>query len=493
MSALIRVRARPWAGAGARTIGRADLAVLAFCALGVGNLWARRGAGNVLIPPDLGQFLVGFGLIALCAVLCLVASRRAAVPPSPVIVALAIAAQTVLSPVYLLPLWAMYLAGAALTLVPLLRRPTLGWAIAALVAIASGAVAAVQWWGWSASHIDVFAEVQGSTAALLHGQNPYAPVYSVFLDSAYLHPVYGSGSFDYGPAVVLLSMPARLLGDVRYTVLALNLAILAAVMVWAWRSGVAARLGPGIAALWVASPFVPFMVLLEWTDSFSMAGFAWWLVLRDRHRGWATVSLTLALASKPSMLPLMLPLMLGTRGVWRELVRAAAGTALIALPFALWTGIPQFVYDTVGIYGDLPTRRDSVNLDGISWALGHGFLPAGLLLLGTVAAAAAFALRRARDYGDLLVLGAGLMVMVCFFAKQAFLNYYYNAAIALLFVVGAGALAPHDAARAPLATLTGAARRRRQRGDRRAASAPPLSASAPPASAVAATPARPAS
>lgn len=148
-----------------------------------------------------------------------------------------------------------------------------------------------QYWTWGTAKIDVFAEVQGSAQALLHGHNPYSPVYAIFLESPLNHPVYGSASLNYGPAVVVLSLPARLLGDVRLTVVALNLSILAAVLIWTRRAWPGRHLGPAIAALWVGSPFVPFMVLMEWTGSFSVAGLVWWLVLRDRHRNWAIACL----------------------------------------------------------------------------------------------------------------------------------------------------------------------------------------------------------
>jgi hypothetical protein len=266
--------------------------------------------------------------------------------------------------------------------------------------------------------------------------------------------------------VVLVSLPARLLGDVRLTVVALNLSILAAALIWTRRAWPGRNLRPAIAALWVASPFVPFMVLMEWTDSFSVAGLVWWLVLRDRHRNWAIACLAVALASKPSMLPLMVPLLLWVRPVRGELLRATVGAIAIIAPFALWTGTAQFVYDTVGIFADFPTRHDAVNVNGLSIALGHGFLPPSLLLLATVVVAAVCLARRPLDYGDLLALGAVLMIVVCFFAKQAFFNYYFNAAIALLFVAGSGRLVPRDAPSSPLRVLSRLARLRGHPGDR---------------------------
>src|SRR5579871_3683906 len=114
----------------------------------------------------------------------------------------------------------------------------------------------------------------------------------------------------------------------------------------------------------MSSPFIPYMVLMEWTDSFCVAGLAWWLVLRDRHRAWATVALTIALSSKPSVLLLMVPMLAWSPAVRRELLWAVAATVAILLPFALWTGVAQFVYDTVLVFADLPTRRDGLTLDG---------------------------------------------------------------------------------------------------------------------------------
>jgi hypothetical protein len=435
-----------------RSLNRADLAVIGFCALGAGSLWARRGAGNVVVAGDAGAFVLGFTLLVLAAGLCYLAAGRPAALPGAVICTAALAVQALVQPALLMPLQLGYGIGLALAVVPMVRRSSVAWLLVAAAAAVT-AVSVASAWRWGSSEFDVFTQVQGSTDALLHGQNPYAPVYSIFLDSRLNQPTFGSGSFGYGPMVVLLSLPARLLGDVRLTVAALNVAILAAVLVWARRRGASARLGPTLSALWVASPLVPLMVLTEWTDTFSIAGFAWWLVLRERHRTWAIAALTLGLASKPSMLPLLVPLLVWSRGARTEMLWAAAATAVVVAPFAVWTGVPQFVYDTVGIYADLLTRHDAVNLNGLSVALGHGLLPGSLLMAGAVGAVVVFASRRPRDLGDLLAGGAGLLIALCFFGKQAFLNYYFNAAIALLFVVGCGRVTSRERLENPLRSL----------------------------------------
>lgn len=445
-----------------RGIGRADLAVLGFCALGAGNLWARQGTGNANVAASAPEFILGFALLVLAAVFCYMAISRPASLPGAALCTLAIAAQTCLEPAYLVPVPTLYAVGLVLAVVPVIRSSRVAWLlVAGASAITAAAVASA--WTWGAARIDVFDEVQGATGALLHGQNPYSPVFSIFLDNSHGHAIYGSGSFDYGPMVVLLSVPSRLLGDVRLTVLALNVAIIAAVVVWTRRAWGDHRLGPTVTALWAASPFVPFMVLTEWTDSFCVAGFAWWLVLRDRHRVWATAALTVGIASKPSVLLLMVPLLFWTREARRELIWSAAATLVIVAPFALWTGVPQFVYDTAGLFADLPARRDSITLDGLATVLGHGFVPGSILLCGIAATLVAFTIRRPRDYGSLLAAGAGLVIVVCFFGKQAYLNYYFIAAMALLFAVGSRGLAPRDAIAAPGKAAADALRRRMPR------------------------------
>ena len=445
----------PWTWA--RRAGRADLAVLGLCALGIGNVWARFGAGNYDTAPDPRRFVVGFAMIALAALFCYMCIGRPASLPGAAICTLAIGVQALLQPAIIVPIPQLYVVGLALAVVPMIRSSRVAWLlIAAAVGVTVAAI--VGEWHWGYAKIDVFTEVQGSSEALIHGQNPYAPAYSVFLgwarDEAWHGQAYfGSAALCYGPMVVLLSIPARLVGDVRLTVVALNVAILAAILVWARRGTGSHRFAPTLAALWVASPFVPFMVLTEWTDSFCVAGLAWWLVLRERHRGWATFALTIGLASKPSVLLVMVPLLFWTAEARREVIWAVTATVAILAPFAIWTGVPQFVYDVAGVFGDLPTRPDGVTLDGLAAILGRAYLPATVLLIGIAVFMAVFTLRRPRDYGSLLAAGAGLLIVVCFFGKQAFINYYFISAMALLFVVGSGSLRPRDAIGSPLSAF----------------------------------------
>jgi hypothetical protein len=451
-----RARVRSVLGA----LNRAEMAVLALGLLEAGNLWARQDSSSNIHAGQPAGFVFGFGMVVAAGLLCVLAVGKSSRFPRPLFCAAAIAVPLMLVPTYVNYPKSLFVAAIMLAAVPLIRRPQIAWAA---VILGAGIVARNLFssWSWGYAQIDVFREVQGSTQALLHGENPYSPVYSIYLDSPLHHVIYGSGSFNYGPVVVLLSLPARLLGDVRLTLVGLNIAILAAAVIWLRRAWPGRHLGPTITALWAACPFIPLMILTAWTDVFCFAGLAWWLVLRDRNRNWSIVFLALALASKPTMLPLIVPMLFWVRSIWRELLWATAGALVVVAPFALWTGLPQFIYDTFSIYGDLPTRHDSINLNGLSTVLGHGFVPASWLLLGTLATLALFTLRRPRDYGDLLVAGSGALIVAYLFARQAFLNYDFNAAMALLFVIAGGSLRPSPPLTNPLPSVLRLASRRR--------------------------------
>jgi hypothetical protein len=447
----------------ARGLGRGDLAVLAAALVGLGSLWARHGARNAFQPGVPALFVAGVALVATAGALCLLAVGRSASAPRPTICALAIAVPVLLTPAPFLPRPLVVLSGLALAATPLLRdRGRAAWLPVVLgSAIAAGGV--ITSWVWGYSDEDVFAEVQGATLALLHGHDPYSPVFTIYLDSTFQHVRHGVASFNYGPAVVLLSLPARALGDARLSFAALNISILAALLCWVRRARPGENLAPTVTALWAGSVFLPLMILHAWTDTVSLAGMAWWLVLRDRHRNWAIACLAMTVAGKPTVLPLLVPMVYWMRSIWRELVWAAIGALIVVAPFAIWTGVPQFVYDTVSIFGDLPTRHDAVTVDGVATVLGQGLVSPALLLVATLATVALFTLRRPRDYGDLLVAGCGLLIVVCLFAKQAFLNYDYNAGIALLFVAAAGSAHPSTPLRDPLGGLFRVAAARRGR------------------------------
>ena len=95
-----------------------------------------------------------------------------------------------------------------------LSRVLLGLAGVSLV----GLTAAGMFWG--SADIDVFTALQGAAEALIHGHNPYGPVFRYFVEVKpnlfrTVAPNFVWGHFPYGPIVPLLAVPGRLLGDVR--------------------------------------------------------------------------------------------------------------------------------------------------------------------------------------------------------------------------------------------------------------------------------------
>ncbi len=72
-------------------------------------------------------------------------------------------------------------------------------------------------------HIDVWDFQQDSTAALMHGQNPYTVHYrniygpGVDLGPGTVVDGWTTFSFPYPPLTLLLDIPGRLIGDVRWS------------------------------------------------------------------------------------------------------------------------------------------------------------------------------------------------------------------------------------------------------------------------------------
>ena len=420
----------PWREPQRWRVSQGTAALGVWTLLGLGAMWGRLGAGDLATPPDPAAFDVGIACLLGGALLCWLALRAPGEWPSRAVFGGLLFAGAALQPGYLFPLAGWVGMGVAALLVPLIRGRAAWAAVAAVCAIAAWFL--VSSWHWGYANIDTFQEVQGASSALLHGQNPYAPTFPVFLDSTsgMLHT--GSGHFDYGPAVILLSAPGAALGDVRIVALLLNLSMIVALLRWLRRTPSQSWQQLSLVAAALASPFIPVMTLLEWTDTFSVVPMVWWLVMRDGHRRWAIFCLGVAVASKPTILPVLIPFILWERSVWIELVKATVGAFVVALPFVLWTGLAQFVYDIAGIYADLPARHDSLNLNGLAFLAHATLLPAWVGVVGSVAVVFLFLFRRALRYADLCLLGCGTMVMLSMLAKQAFFNYYYVGAIAAL-------------------------------------------------------------
>jgi len=416
--------------------GRSTLAGLAVASLGLGVMWgfghlSRPGLLAILVSALLALLALGRGrwrqgrgwwvvLVAICG-LTNVLSTRHFLSNQGLQVGFAL-------------LLTVTAAGAVW--LPSGRRAAalLGLAFLSVVGVAASA------WSWGSMNIDVGTALSGAAEALIHGHNPYGPVFKYFVEAP---PGYVWGHFAYGPSVPLLAVPGRLLGDIRMMSVACMAATVAGIW-WLARQGEHAADAHRVAALAIASPLWVGMILNTWVDVYMMVGIVWWLALRRDHRGWSIALLSIGLMVKFTSLLLVVPAFIWSRRGRVEVVAAVVISVAAMVPFALLTGVHTYLYSLFGYQLALPFRTDSLSLSALLYQLSGAKLPTVLPLL-PVAAAIAWVVwrRRARSEGDLALQAAALNIAAFLLAKQAFFNYYFASEIMLLAgIAGAGVAIP---------------------------------------------------
>ncbi len=301
---------------------------------------------------------------------------------------------------------------------------------------------------WGSDNIDVFTAIQGAAEALIHGHNPYGPVFRYFVEIKpnlfkTVAPNFVLGHFPYGPLVPILAVPGRLLGDVRVMSMVCVLATVAGIWYLA-RQGEASSDAHRVAALALASPLWVGMVHQAWVDVYMMAGIVWWLALRRDHRGWATVALTVGLSVKFTSLVLVAPAFLWSRRGRVEIVVAGVAALLVMVPFALITGVGTYVYSLLGYQLYLPFRTDSLSVAELIYQLSHVKLPTAVPLIPLAVGVIWIIWRGRPRTGAELALQAALLNIAAFIlAKQDFFNYYFASEVLLLAAIaGAGITLP---------------------------------------------------
>ncbi|MGA8207006.1 MAG: hypothetical protein WB801_07210 [Candidatus Dormiibacterota bacterium] len=278
---------------------------------------------------------------------------------------------------------------------------------------------------WGRTPIDVVLVIRGATSKLLVGVNPYAASY------ASSTPGLASSHYPYGPGVLLLSVPGRLLGDVRLSDLLAALVLITAVVVLARRHG-GSEQGWRCLALCLTLPFLPHMISLGFPELYLAAAIAVWLCWTDTHTWAATAVLGVGLSTLPMAIAL-----LAIAFVWwpqprRQILVAGAFAVAICCPFVLWAGLEHFITDTVGLQLRQGPRATGLDLDAFWFRLTHGWPSIWVWPVVTLAALTLLVRVRERTWSTALFLGAGWLGVSLLFAKWAFFNYY--------FVVAAGAL-----------------------------------------------------
>jgi hypothetical protein len=291
--------------------------------------------------------------------------------------------------------------------------------------------------------IDVYYFQQEASEALLNGENPYALRY---LNTAGPNsPYYADELIDgdrlnfgflYPPLSLVLAVPGyALAGDYRYAALAC--VSLTALLIVLMRPG---QLAAGAALAVLFAPMTAFVLYWGWTESFVVLPFAATVYLAVRRAATTPVALGFLIASKqymPVLLVLAVVLMrdLGRRvgRLWFAVIPLAVAVATV-IPFVIWDA-GSFIYSTVTVHVLQPFRDDSISVGATLVRIG---LPATPEWLGFILGALALLLIAWRAPRTPAALSAGsAVVLITFylFSKQAHLNYFFPALVALAIAI----------------------------------------------------------
>jgi hypothetical protein len=277
--------------------------------------------------------------------------------------------------------------------------------------------------------IDVFVFQRDATAALLHGQNPYALRYPDIYGNS---PFYGEGlsvngrllfGFPYPPMSLYLVAPFQaLLGDYRYSQLAAMAG--AALLMGYARSGPA---GKAVGLLYLLMPRTLFVLEQGWTEPLVVCALALVGFVALRRPSWLAVCLGALLVLKQYMvfavpLALLLPQTRPPAGERRRFITWLLVPGLLSLPLALWS-VKDFWFDVVALQVYQPFRVEALSY--LAWWAQNHERPSTVLAFIAALAGLALAFWRAPRTPAGFAASLGTVLLLFFaFNKQAFCNYY---------------------------------------------------------------------
>lgn len=294
--------------------------------------------------------------------------------------------------------------------------------------------------------IDVWEFQTMASKALLSLKNPYAQLYpnlygphTPFYSSAVLvdHGQFVR-SYPYTPITMLLDLPGYLLGDVRWMDLGAAIVCTTLLVLSLREAGFAPGHFVELLPLGIlVHPRLPYLIDLSWTESLLGACTAVfvWAALRNPRSALTWIALGLLFGMKQYTV-LFVPLLLCQSVIPRSSVlKAMALAALSLVPFLIsdfgstWFGLVTFQLVQ-------PFRPDSLSAQ-IWFANYFGHPPQWWIPLVLVALCYPALLYRTRNssLGYTLFGFEFILMVLVFFNKQAFFNYYWFIAFVSLCVV----------------------------------------------------------
>ncbi len=287
--------------------------------------------------------------------------------------------------------------------------------------------------------IDVFDIQKAAPRVLISGHDPYSVSFLTWSGEYY-------NAFTYGPAVLLLDLPAVLiLNDPRYTMIFAEMGTALLLFIMLKRNKYMPLATEVIPLLFLFQPRAVFAIEQAWVDPlvvFALTLFVYLLFFRKRLIV-SSVVLGVAIASKQYSI-LLLPFLMKSR--WyslKQLMVSLASALIVMLPFIVWN-FRDFVNDVILLNLIIEPRYDSNSLNSlIHEMLGvdiptYVYFALILLLFLTL-------FRKMTDKPYSIILAGALSTLGMFLLyKLAFLHYYYYAGSLVLISVVLLVVMPHS-------------------------------------------------
>ena len=287
--------------------------------------------------------------------------------------------------------------------------------------------------------VDTFAFQRDACKSLLQGIDPYGTTQANIYDSLRTTLFYGPGmvvngrvrvGFQYPPLTLLWALPGYMLGDVRYSyILAVAISALFALAICPDRRGIA------VVSVLLLSPLTWLVENRCCTEPLVLMMLSATLYAAVKKRWWLPIALGLFLAAKQYNF-LALPLIgyfvspFQWKQYWKLTGLSVAVGAATALPFVFWN--PRGLWhDMVLFHLAQPFRPDAVSF-AVPFPVMMKIGP--LLLLAFVVWAVQSRRRNTAMFAAAYAIALLIFVST---SKQAFANYYFLIAEALLLSVAA--------------------------------------------------------
>lgn len=275
--------------------------------------------------------------------------------------------------------------------------------------------------------IDVFDIQQAAPRVLISGQNPYSVSFKTWEGIDY-------DVFTYGPAVVLLDLPAvLLLNDPRFTMVFAEMGTAFLLFLILKKKNTLFPVAEIIPLIFLYQPRAVFTIEQAWVDPllvFILTIFVYLLYFRKRLI-LSSIILGLSLSIKQYSI-LLLPFLLKSRWYnFKQLIISFASAAIIVVPFMVWN-FKDFVNDVILFNLKIAPRYDSNSLNSLLHRSLNVDIPPYFIIL-LVLILFVLLLKRLIDRPYLIFLAGAILTLGVFLLyKLAFLHYYYYAGSLIL-------------------------------------------------------------